>query len=138
MTGEIWVFKLSPLGHSPRNLTLLTSMHVGQPMDNLEVDANGAIWAAAFPKVRKLLQGFDAPRSRTPPSAAFKIEPRGLPAATAHAQTVPAYHVTKVLEDRDADMLPGSTTVLHDAKTGRLFFGGVFSPFVTVCERTKV
>ncbi len=27
----------------------------------------------------------------------------------------------KVLEDRDGEVLPGTTTAIHDAKTGRLF-----------------
>ena len=36
------------------------------------------------------------------------------------------YRVEKVIEDKDAKVLSGSTTVRHDVKTGRLFVSGKF------------
>jgi len=40
-----------------------------------------------------------------------------------------------VLEDAEAEVLPAATTVIHDADTGRLFLGGVWSPYLAVCEK---
>jgi arylesterase/paraoxonase len=48
-------------------------------------------------------------------------------------RTVDDYTVEKIFED-DSGVLPGSTVVIHDVKTGRYFFGGVMSPFITICE----
>jgi SMP-30/Gluconolactonase/LRE-like region len=135
--GYIRAYRLDPPSASPRKLRLVQEIFVGMPMDNLAVDANGAIWAAAFPKVFELLAGFDTPRESKPPSAVFRIERRKLQQKEGEEEQFD-YHVEKVLEDRDGDLIAGTTTVVHDAKTGRLFMGGVFSPFITVCDRTKV
>jgi hypothetical protein len=45
----------------------------------------------------------------------------------------PRFDVRKVLEDGAGIVLPGSTAVVHDVKTGKLFMGGVGSPFMAVC-----
>ncbi len=43
------------------------------------------------------------------------------------------YLVEKVLED-DGSVLPGATIAVHDATMRRIYLGGTFSPFVSVCE----
>jgi hypothetical protein len=45
------------------------------------------------------------------------------------------YLVEKVLED-DGSVLPGSTTAVHDAETGRIFLSGIMSPYIAICEST--
>ena len=43
------------------------------------------------------------------------------------------YVVEKVLED-DGSVLPGTTTAVHDAETGRIYLGGVMSAYIAICE----
>ncbi|MCJ1444862.1 MAG: hypothetical protein MMC23_005365 [Stictis urceolatum] len=117
--GTVTVFTQMPQG----TLAQVDKIFVGQPMDNLAVDKNGDVWAAAFPKVLQLFSGFEDPFDTRTPSAAFRIRKVG-----------EGYEVEKAIEDRDGEVLPAATSVVHDATTGRLFFGGVFSPFVTVCD----
>jgi len=44
------------------------------------------------------------------------------------------YRIEKVIEDKESEVLAGSTTVRHDAKTGRLFIGAAVHPYLVVCE----
>lgn len=135
--GYVRAYRLDPPSEAVRKLHLVKEIFVGMPMDNLVVDANGAIWAAGFPKAFELLAGFDAPRKSKVPATVFRIERRKLQQKEGEEEQFD-YHVEKVLEDRDGDFISGTTTVVHDAKTGRLFLGGVFTPYITVCDRTKV
>lgn len=43
----------------------------------------------------------------------------------------------KVLEDIKGKVLSGSTTAVHDVKTGGFWLRGVASSFITVCERKR-
>jgi hypothetical protein len=158
-TGIISVFSFKPFsgapGSSPSMATHVADIKVGMPMDNLSVDRNGDIWAASFPKVAAVLAGFDDPLNTPVPSAVYRIRK-----VVEEGKEGPegAYVVEKMLEDRDAEKLPGTTTVIHDAETGRLFLGGtsflqfsdspfdsenallithtgVFSPFITICDK---
>lgn len=101
-------------------------------MDNLSVDSKGDIYVAAFPKVLALMQAIDGPakpkgRRVEIPSTVFRVRRVG-------GEGGEGYVVEKVLEDVEGQVLPGSTVVLHDVKTGSLWMGGVASPFITVCE----
>ncbi|KAI1076983.1 hypothetical protein F5B20DRAFT_583722 [Whalleya microplaca] len=106
------------------SLTKVTHIDTEYSIDNLSVDAEGDIYAAAFPQGLKVLQAYDDPLNSFPPSAVLRVR-----------KTPDGYEVTKILEDRDGEVLPASTTVVHDAKTGRLFLSSVISPFIAVCEK---
>ena len=109
VTGEISVLKLE----SNRTLSELHRIKdVPMPIDNLFVDTTGRIFAAGSPKVMSLIESMDN-FTVNPPSTIWGIEKLGN-----------EYKTTKVLEDSEAKVLPGSTVALHDAKTGRLFLGG--------------
>jgi hypothetical protein len=43
------------------------------------------------------------------------------------------WEVETVLED-DGTVVSGATVAVHDVETGRLFMGGVLTPFISVCE----
>ncbi|KAK6213937.1 hypothetical protein QIS74_09939 [Colletotrichum tabaci] len=103
--------------------------HIPVPysIDNLSVDDKGDIYAAVFPRGIEILQASNDPLNARPKSAAVRI----------HKDGEGVYVWEKVIEDGAGEVLPGSTVVVHDAKTGRLFFGGVTSPFISVCEPTK-
>lgn len=51
-----------------------------------------------------------------------------------------SYRVEKVLEDSEAKVLNGITTVRHDVRTGRLFMGGESCGFLhkTITDRGQV
>lgn len=109
-------------GSSPEPL-LAGATHIAIPfaVDNLSEDAEGAIWAAAIPQGLKFFQHAKDPFGYTPPSTILKIRRRG----DDDDDDDNGYDVEKVLEDRDGEMLPGTTTVVHDVTTGRLFMSGM-------------
>lgn len=97
-----------------RSLTFAEHIPVPYAIDNLSQDADGTIWAAVMPVGLRALQTAYDPLHKTAPSAVIKIwKTKGS-----------GFAWEKVLEDRDNDMLPCATTVVHDEKTGRLFVSG--------------
>lgn len=122
LDGSITVYRPQP----DYGLELVDVIHTGYPLDNLSQDSNGDIWAAAFPKMISASRGFDDPLGPTPPSTILRIRRRA---------DKSGWDWEKVLEDAKGEVLPLTTTVVHDVKTGRLFMSGIFSPFITVCEK---
>lgn len=140
--GGIKVFK------SHENGSLEWEGHIDIPyaIDNLSEDEDGTIWAAAIPHGPKFFQHTKDPFGYIPPSAVFTIQ----------KLENGEYEWQKVLEDRDGEVLPGTTTVVHDVIAGRLFMSGEyyyqlvrsnpksltrttlktggFSPFITICD----
>ena len=121
--GGIDVFKVL----ADKEVEKVDHIDIPYPIDNLSQDAEGSIWAAGLPKISSTLAAFADPLKIVPPSTVFKINRRS-----------GGWDVQKILEDRDAEVLPGATTAVHDAKTGRVFVSGIVSPFITVCEPKKV
>ena len=116
----------------------VNEIKVPLPIDNLSVDKKGDIYAATFPKAYKWAESSRAPFDVHPPSAVYRIRTSGKeyedtrrkPNLETHQGD---YVVEKVIED-DGSVLPGTTTAVHDAETGRIFLGGVMSPYITICE----
>ncbi|KAF6845312.1 serum paraoxonase arylesterase [Colletotrichum musicola] len=125
MTGAIQVYRTR---QGTGELSKVANVSIPYAIDNLSVDANGDIWAAVFPRGIEILQASKDPLNARVKSAVIRIRRR--------VGDEP-YEWEKVIEDGEAEVLPGSTTVVHDAKTGRLFFSGVNSPFIAVCEPKK-
>lgn len=137
MTGRIGVYSLSSTG-----LTKIDEIRVGMPIDNLSIDANGDIFAAAFPDSLKLVEVVKYATDTLLPSTVWKItkvvggydEKR-----SRKASGTGNYRVSKLLEDREGKVMPSGTTVaVHDAKTGRIFLGAVLGGHLTVCEPIPV
>lgn len=118
--GGISVFEIQP----DRSLKKLTQIPFSYPIDNLSQDSNGDILIPHFPKMTAMLGMFDNPYGPTGPSAVSRLR-----------KTESGYEIEKMIEDKHGEALPGTTTVIHDAKTGRLFLSSVISPFITVCEK---
>ncbi|KAF7877156.1 hypothetical protein EAF04_000841 [Stromatinia cepivora] len=122
--GKISVYSLE----TNHTFTHIDEIDLHMPLDNLSVDANGDIVAVGFPDVLKLFKSVDDPTVGAPATAfrisKFETEDGGR-----------KYVVTKILEDIDAKVLSAATSVVHDPKTGRLFFGSIIAPFVVVCEK---
>ncbi|KAK5126954.1 hypothetical protein LTR85_008312 [Meristemomyces frigidus] len=121
--GTITVFRPLP----DYGLEVVDVIKTPYPLDNLSQDSNGDIWAAAFPKMMPTLSAFNNPLGPTPPSTILRIR-RKVDGS--------GWECEKVLEDAEGAVLPATTTAIHDAKTGRIFMSGIFSPFITVCEKT--
>lgn len=100
--------------YTNNSVELLHEIDVPYAIDNLSEDRNGDIWVAVITKGIDFIRSAKSPFTIFPPSSVFKIQRTG-------SET---YTVTKVLEDRDGEALPGTTTVIHDATTGKLFLGG--------------
>lgn len=111
MTGAIQVYRARQGGE----LSKVANITIPYAIDNLSVDANGDIWAAVFPRGIEILQASKDPLNARVKSAVIRIRRRVCDEP---------YEWEKVVEDGEAEVLPGSTTVVHDAKTGRLFFSG--------------
>jgi hypothetical protein len=119
--GNIRVLELNGQGEKMR---LIDTISVGMPLDNLSPDANGDIYAPGFPNIYQTAKGFGDPANEIAPVTIWRIR-KVIEKGAEGVQKV-NYQVTKILEDKDSKVLSGSTTVRHDAKTGRLFIGGEF------------
>ena len=122
ISGNLKVYSIQPDG----SIKKINAVKIPYPLDNVSLDGNGDLWVPGLPDIKRTLASFDDPLGPTPPATVFRI----------HKKDDGEYEVEKVLEDVEGEILPAATTVVHDAKTGRLFLSGVFSPFITVCEPT--
>jgi hypothetical protein len=96
------------------------------PIDNLNIDSAGSIWAPGVPKATPMFRAVGTGEKMDIPSTIFRIRNLG-------NNMAPRFDVEKVLEDGAGIVLPGSTAVVHDVRTGKLFMGGVASAFIAVC-----
>ncbi|OGM43314.1 paraoxonase [Aspergillus bombycis] len=99
-------------------------------VDNLSIDAEGNVFAGGFPDAAKFWKAWDDPYGTMAPSTVLMIWKK----RDGHAPG-DTYEVVKVVEDGEARVLPTTTTAVHDPISGRLFLGGVTSPFIGVCDR---
>ncbi|KAL5352269.1 hypothetical protein ACLOAV_002216 [Pseudogymnoascus australis] len=133
MSGRIGVYSLSSAG-----LTKTDEIEVGMPIDNLSVDANGDIFAAAFPDSLKLVKEVRKSAGLVVPGTVWqirKVSSESDESGKEKGSITGNYRVWKVLEDRDGKVMPSAMTVaVHDSKTGRIFLGSVLGGHLTVCE----
>lgn len=136
VTGQVTVYEPNTPASgnaSESTLTRLADIPTTYPLDNISEDANGDLYIAGFPKLNQMMEHtkVSTPIDGTSaPSVVLRLK---------HKQGggKGEWEVSKALEDGLAQTLPAATTVVRDAKTGRLFVVGVVSPWITVCEPTK-
>jgi hypothetical protein len=111
MSAKISVMELQP----DKSLREVDAIHHTMPFDNLSLDKRGDIWGAGFPSLTATLASIADPWNVDWPTTVwrFRKEKGGK-----------VYKAEKVIEDREAKVVAGATTVQHDVKTGRLFMGG--------------
>lgn len=117
--GKVRFFKLDTEYNTLRPLGII---NVGMPLDNISPDANGDLYAAAFPDLIQAGKAFADPYNEISPVTIWRIR-KTVDRRDGVVVSV-GYRVEKVLEDRESKVLSGSTTVRHDVKTGRLFISG--------------
>lgn len=122
--GTVKVFTL----HPNKTMDLLHTIPIGMPLDNISPDARGDLWVPGFPNMRQAMKGLANPYEHACPASIFRIRK----VASTHKLE---YEVEKMVEDGEGRIISGATTVVHDAKTGRLFVGAAVSPYLVVCER---
>lgn len=119
--GQIRVLAL----HEDNTLQQIDTIRVGMPLDNISPDAKGDLYTAGFPNMQSM-KGMADPYGQKAPVTIWRIR-KTVDAGTDGVRSVD-YRIEKVIEDKVSKVLAGSTTVRHDAKTGRLFIGGKNSP----------
>ncbi|KAJ5165782.1 calcium-dependent phosphotriesterase [Penicillium capsulatum] len=112
-------------------LIQVESVNTGYPMDNLWLDADGNLIAVAFPDLIALIKSTMDPYNVVVPATVLTINDIAKQLKTGGKNV----KVSKLVEDRDSKSLPSSTGAVHDAKSHKLFLAGIFSPFITICER---
>ncbi|KAK6584281.1 hypothetical protein PZA11_002505 [Diplocarpon coronariae] len=136
ISGSIAVFSLTAELLLQHEATIET----GIPIDNLSVDADGEIIAAALPAAYKWFESAKLPFSTRVPSTVLRIRKVGggrrkggrMGMGMGDGGKQVEYTVKKVVED-DGQVLPGSTVAVHDVQTGRYFMGGAMAPFIAIC-----
>ncbi|KAH8651090.1 hypothetical protein BX600DRAFT_99396 [Xylariales sp. PMI_506] len=118
--GDVRVYQPQPGG----DLKKIDHIPVDYNLDNLAVDGKGDVYAAAIVDIQQFFKAQADPYHINAPSAGIRIS----------RNSKGAYELSKVIEDGLGEILPPTTTVLHDAKTGRLFLTGVSSPYIAVCD----
>ncbi|CAG7555260.1 unnamed protein product [Fusarium equiseti] len=119
ITGVLTIYNIL----RSHELNKTAEMKLDYALDNASVDENGDIWIAAFPKGIAIFESYKDPYGFSAPAAVMKV-----------TKGEEGWKFEKVLEDGLGEILPVATTVVHDAKTGRLFLSSVISPWIAVCE----
>ncbi|RDW74115.1 hypothetical protein BP5796_07557 [Coleophoma crateriformis] len=123
--GKVSVHKPKP---STPGLEKVAEIPLKVTLDNLSVDTNGDIFAAAMPHVFKTLIATSSKgNGGAAPAAVWRIPRRGL------EDEEMLFEAEKILEDGKAKVLPVMTIAVSDAETGRLFLGSASDGFVVVC-----
>lgn len=132
LLGRVYAYK--PVSDGERgDLQLVATIDAGFSLDNISPDAKGDMYIAAFPKATDLLAAYADPYGSSPATAAVRVRKgKQVAGGLAGGDDVASwaeFEVDKVIEDGaggKAEILPGTTTVVHDAATGRLFFSSKF------------
>lgn len=111
MTGIIDVYRAP----ADNKLEKIDEIKTDYALDNISIDENGDLYVAAFPVGIGVLKAYNDPYGSHPAAAALRIT---------KAKT--GYNIEKIIEDDSGEMLPAATTVVHDAKTGRLFLSSMY------------
>jgi arylesterase / paraoxonase len=97
-------------------LVQVDEIDAGIPLDNLSVDPEGSIWAAGITDVISFFKAHDNPYVSNTSATVLRFREK----------VDGGFEVEKVLEDGLSEVLPGTTTVVHDVKTARLFLSSTY------------
>ncbi|OQE11271.1 hypothetical protein PENFLA_c074G09745 [Penicillium flavigenum] len=129
--GTVTVHRLVNNEH----LVQIDEISLSMAIDNLSIDTDGNIFAATIPDLQQFLRAFHDPYGTNSPSTVMMIRKRsnGKQASLMKGE----HEVIKVVEDKEARVLPTTTSAVYDPVSGQLFLGALSSPFMVVCEKRK-
>ncbi|KAJ3529550.1 hypothetical protein NMY22_g8948 [Coprinellus aureogranulatus] len=123
--GQLYV-----LDKQADNTLIMTDViEADRSMDNVMVDSEGHVWAAAFPKVLVLVHEHFKNPSIPSPSSALRFSINTGPGMFYGEK----FKVDRVFED-DGSIASGVTSAAYDAERNRLFLHGLASPHLTICR----
>lgn len=106
----------------------VSEVDTGIVMDNLSVDSEGNIIAAAFPDLMGLVKALDHPANMAVATTILRIKKAG------EVEGQRQYVVEKVIEDKEGKLLSAATVAAYGVGSRRQFTGGIITPFITVCR----
>ncbi|KAJ4490542.1 hypothetical protein J3R30DRAFT_96631 [Lentinula aciculospora] len=123
--GKISVFERQV----DNSLVLLDVVYVGQVLDNLSLDNEGNLWAAAFPKAQDIVEHLTKNPHHLSPVAGFRIS-TNIGLGSFYGEK---YNVEKVFED-NGTIVSGSTSIVYDSERNLLFAHGVAAQELVMCR----
>ena len=114
--GKWWIFE----AQDDFSLKKIEELAPGMPVDNISVDEDGDIYAAAFPDALQFVRTLADPYQIESPTTIWKFT------RSIGSDGKVSYLQQKVIEDKYSQGIGGATIAVHDSKTGRLFLGGMF------------
>jgi hypothetical protein len=113
-----------------KTLVLTDFVPTDRPMDNLSVDSEGFVWAAAFPDILTVLMKHFPDPSFPASSTAFRFSVNPSADSTLNAAK---YKVETMFED-DGSTASGITSAVYDVQRNLLFLSGLLSSHLTICK----
>ncbi|KAJ6103883.1 hypothetical protein N7486_004105 [Penicillium sp. IBT 16267x] len=123
VTGLVTIHKLEN-----EQLKQVDTIWMGYPVDNLSFDEDGSLIAAAIPDSFAFMKSADHPHDFVAPATVLASPIKGVGGE---------WEVLKIVEDSLGEKLPTSTVAVQDTQSRRLFLGGGFAPFISICEKLK-
>ncbi|KAJ5908755.1 hypothetical protein N7495_001437 [Penicillium taxi] len=120
ISGVVGIYRLKN-----GQLNQVDTVSLGYPLDNISVDSQGSVIAAAIADSVQFVKSMGNPYNVVAPAAVFSI----------HETSDGKHEFRKMVEDKAAKALPSSTIAVHDVQSHLLFLAGIFSPFITRCEK---
>ncbi|KAI9044669.1 uncharacterized protein KD926_011639 [Aspergillus affinis] len=118
-----------------KQLVQTDEISLSMAIDNLSIDTDGNIFAATIPDLQQFLRAFHDPYDTDSPSTVMMIRKRS---NNKEASLMKGEHdVIKLVEDKEARVLPTTTSAVYDPVSGQLFLGALSSPFMVVCKKQK-
>jgi len=124
LSGKINVFE----EENDHSLVSGDVIALGRSVDNLSIDTNQALWAAAIPDGLAFISAYYN-LERVAPSSAIRIT-NNVGKEVFFGEKL---KVVKVFED-DGTQASGTTSVVHDAERHLLFLSGIVSAHLTICK----
>lgn len=107
-------------------LKRVDTITMGLPVDNISFDEDGSLVAAAIPDSFAFMKSMENPYDFVAPATVLSSPIKEVDGK---------WEVLKIVEDALGEKLPASTVAVQDTRSRRLFLGGVFAPFISICEK---
>jgi len=124
LAGSIQAFE----EQKDHTFTLLDTIKLDRPVDNVALAADGALYAGGYPQLQEAIKNFDNAKVKAA-SSGLKITKNGGRGAFFGEK----YSVETVFED-DGTKMPPASSVIVDSERKRMYLHGLVSPQLLVCR----